>query len=323
MGAGEGWWASSEQSKKCVRFFFGLQQSAFVANLSGGLGFTVPEAIGFSPAILNPALPSRRAARLPQRLQPVSKSITSTNGIEPGRVYLDIPSPESEESPRRASSPEVSRISSTHEKGLFLSSFAVCYLTRSFLPLFSSAGLPGSGLDDRPRLRRADVSGWKYIYIEDGKELYRRPAHDTMPFVPDRAGTDPNAGLVKKCGAPWKNFTLPFAPPYKSFKALPEGPRDEAHPRIFHMFWTGPFTDKPYLTLLSFLYAQNLGLHLPPDQPGPKVFRPQFWRSFNPGPAISAPNPNALWEMFEPLKTSPWASPFSHLRLKDFTQFRL
>ena len=123
-----------------------------MANSSGGLGFTVPEAIGFSPGILNPVLPPRKAARLPQRLQPVSKSITSTDGTEPRRVYLDIPSPESEESPRRAPSPEVSRISSRNEKGLFLSSFVVCWLTRSFLPRFSSAGVPGSGLDDGPRL---------------------------------------------------------------------------------------------------------------------------------------------------------------------------
>ena len=55
-----------------------------------------------------------------------------------------------------------------------------------------------------------------------------------------------NAGLVKKRSTPWKNFTLPFAPPYKSLKDLPEGTCDGAHPRIFHVLWTGPFTDKPY-----------------------------------------------------------------------------
>ena len=62
------------------------------------LGFIVPEAIGFSSAIPNPALPPRRAARLPPRLRPVSKSITSTNGIGPRRVYLDFQSTESEKS---------------------------------------------------------------------------------------------------------------------------------------------------------------------------------------------------------------------------------
>ena len=61
-------------------------------------GFTVPEAIGFSSAIQNPALPPRKAARLPPRLRPASKSITSTSGIGPRRVYLNIQSSGSEES---------------------------------------------------------------------------------------------------------------------------------------------------------------------------------------------------------------------------------
>ena len=156
------------------------------------------------------------------------------------------------------------------------------------------------------------MSDWKYIYIEDGKENFT----DASPMKPypsfqTELEADPNAGLVKKRGAPWeKNFTLPFALPYKSFKDLPEGPCDEAHPRIFHMFWTGPFTDKPYLALLSFLYTQNIGLHLSPNQPDPKVCRPLFWFWINPGPAAFIPNPNAQWDMFKPLKTSPWASPF-------------
>ena len=89
------------------------------------------------------------------------------------------------------------------------------------------------------------------------------------------------------------------------------------------MFWTGPFTDKPYLALLSFLYTQNLGLHLPADQPDPSVCRPQFWLWINPGPAASVPNPNALRNMFESLKTNPWASPFLHPRFKDVVQFKL
>ena len=183
----------------------------------------------------------------------------------------------------------------------------------------------GAGLDNGPQLRRGDMSDWKYIYIEDGKENFTdAPPPKLYPSFQTELNLDPNAGLTKKRGADWeKNFALPPMTPYKTFKDLPDGPCDEDHPRLFHMFWTGPFTDKPYLALLSFLYTQNLGLHLPPDQPDPNVCRPQFWLWINPGPAASVPNPNALRDMFESLKTSPWASPFLHPRFKDVIQFRL
>jgi len=183
----------------------------------------------------------------------------------------------------------------------------------------------GAGLDKGPRLRRGDMSDWKYIYLEDGKENFT-DSHPVKlyPSFQTELEADPNAGLSKKRGVGWeKNFTLPSVTQYKSFKDLQEGPCDEDHPRLFHMFWTGPFTDKPYLAMLSFLYTQNLGLQLPPDQPDPKVCRPQFWLWINPGPAASVPNPNALRNMFESLKTNPWASPFLHPRFKDVIQFKL
>ena len=169
------------------------------------------------------------------------------------------------------------------------------------------------------------MSDWKYVYVEEGKENFTdSPAAIPYPSLRTELEADPNAGLSKKRGAQWeKDFTLPPPLQYNSFKELPAGPCDEQHPRLFHMFWTGPFTDKPYLALLSFLYTQNLGLHLPPDQPDPNVCRPQFWLWINPGPAASVPNPNALRNMFESLKTSPWASPFLHPRFKDIIQFRL
>jgi len=169
------------------------------------------------------------------------------------------------------------------------------------------------------------MSDWKYIYVEDGKENFTdAPVPKAYPSFQTELETDPNAGLTKKRGVEWeKDFTLPPVTPYKSFKDLPEKPCDEDHPRLFHMFWTGPFTDKPYLALLSFLYTQNLGLHLPPDQPDPNVCRSQFWLWINPGPAASVPNPNALRNMFESLKTNPWASPFLHPRFKDVIQFKL
>lgn len=90
------------------------------------------------------------------------------------------------------------------------------------------------------------------------------------------------------------------------------------------MFWTGPFTDKPYLAILSFLFTQNTGIHLqswPSDDA--KVCRPQFWLWINPGPAAAVPNPNAINDMFDQLKSNPWASPFLHPRFKDVIQFKM
>lgn len=184
----------------------------------------------------------------------------------------------------------------------------------------------GAGLDKGPGLRRGDMSEWKYIFLEDGKEDFTDdpPPVKLYPSFQTELEADPNAGLRKKGGVPWeKNFTLPPVTPYETFKDLPDGPCDEDHPRIFHMFWTGPFTDKPYLAMLSFLYTQNLGLHLPADQPDPTVCRPQFWMWINPGPAAAVPNPNTLRNMFESLGTNPWASPFLHPRFKDVIQFKL
>ncbi|EEB92384.1 hypothetical protein MPER_09115, partial [Moniliophthora perniciosa FA553] len=40
-------------------------------------------------------------------------------------------------------------------------------------------------------------------------------------------------------------------------------------------------------------------------------------------PAAAVPNPNALHDMFESLKMSPWAAPFLHPRFKDVIKFKL
>jgi len=89
------------------------------------------------------------------------------------------------------------------------------------------------------------------------------------------------------------------------------------------MFWTGPFTDKPYVALLSFLFSQNLGLHLDPSTPAPPVCRPQFWLWINPGPAAMAHNPSAVHDMYDVLRNNPWSSPFLHPRFKDVIKFKL
>lgn len=176
---------------------------------------------------------------------------------------------------------------------------------------------------------------WKYIYVEQGglqnytdndDELtYNHWAAEAFPK--DRLSEDaPNSGLMRKHGVEWEP-ALHLSEPveYRRSELFdgPSGPCDPDHPRVYHMFWTGPFTDKPYLALLSYLFTQNLGLHEPSGHQQTKVCRPQFWLWINPGPAAAVPNPNARREMFEMLKKNPWASPFLHPRFKDVIQFKM
>ena len=176
----------------------------------------------------------------------------------------------------------------------------------------------GGGLDNGERIRREDSKDWKYIYVEqeddttyptsededdDGSSpqapLYRKPIAGRGRKL---AEPDPNEGLIKKKGAEWEpRIQLPPTLTHRPAQSLPS-PCDPENPRIFHMFWTGPFTDKPYLALLSFLFSQNTGIHLKDWPADAKVCRPQCWLWINPGPAASVPNPNAVHDMFEQLK---------------------
>ncbi|GJE85728.1 hypothetical protein PsYK624_018070 [Phanerochaete sordida] len=111
--------------------------------------------------------------------------------------------------------------------------------------------------------------------------------------------------------------------------ALPPLPTVDTHGichgvdrRVFHLFWTGTFTDKPYMALLSFLYTQNLGLHLPRGSLPPTcktemwfwITQPE-WARFN----------RATWEkrMYDELKTSEWAVPFLHPRFSEVIKFKI
>ena len=167
---------------------------------------------------------------------------------------------------------------------------------------------------------------WKYIYVEGSTvpndtdtSAFSKPAF-ALKAQNDR---DLSYDLPKKRGAEWEpHLSLPSPPQYTPYKDL-SNVCDEENPRIYHMFWTGPFTDKPYLALLSFLFTQNLGLHLEDHQQNPHVCRPKFWLWINPGPAASVPNPSAVRDMYDQLKSSPWASPFLHPKFKDVIHFKL
>lgn len=137
----------------------------------------------------------------------------------------------------------------------------------------------------------------------------------------------PQASEVRSPGL--SRAPLSLSPPNTvppAFSSL-EDPCDPLHPRIFHMFWAGAFTDKPYMAVMSFLFTQNLGLDRAQEASSSstvrKTCRPQFWVWINPGPAAAVPNPSAKREMYETLATNPWSAPFLHERFRDVVKFKM
>lgn len=181
----------------------------------------------------------------------------------------------------------------------------------------------GTGIDADKRLRRANLDRYNFIYVEENSTVSTgQRVHDTSPAAVHSVNlADPDEGLIfNRRGEIEPSISLP--PPRKPKTSADAC--DPDHPRIYHMFWTGEFTDKPYMALMSYLFTQNLGLGEDLGTPPPPgLCRPQFWMWINPGPAAAVPNPTALRDMFDGLKVSPWASPFLHPRFKEVIKFKL
>ncbi|KAJ7275152.1 hypothetical protein B0H12DRAFT_1199300 [Mycena haematopus] len=283
----------------------------------------LPEQLGLKSVIDNPSLPPRRAS-LPSRFRaPPGPSTTTTRGIGPRRVYLDIRSePPHVAYPPRPVPGSIADLDIVMEH----CDFSEKKYVRDCLEVLRLGG----GLDNGKRLRRGKMDDWKYIYFEQldaGNESVTSDIDDETPGLITgiaRDATDPDYGLVKKRGVEWEvpPIALPEPRQYRPYQSF-SSPCNPETPRIFHMFWTGPFTDKPYLALLSFLYTQNTGLHIHDYPTESAACRPKFWLWINPGPAAAVPNPSALHDMFAELKATPWAAPFLHPRFKDIIQFKL
>lgn len=177
----------------------------------------------------------------------------------------------------------------------------------------------GAGLDNGRRVRRGDVDDWKYIYMEEGQRLTIPTPPRTPPKTPPGITPGPATSIDESLEPP------PHLPPPRSYWTSSELATacDPDHPRIIHIFWGGPFTSHPHTTILSFLFTQNLGLHLPPNETV-SICRPQIWVWMQTGPAREAnPKPNALKEMYDSLSNNPWSAPFLHPRFKDIIRFKL
>ncbi|SCZ96127.1 BZ3500_MvSof-1268-A1-R1_Chr8-1g10023 [Microbotryum saponariae] len=100
---------------------------------------------------------------------------------------------------------------------------------------------------------------------------------------------------------------------------------DPEHPRLLHMYWTGPFTDKPYMAVISFLYTQNLGLNIPlGEHPSKTHCRPQLWIWINPVSAATLlPPEDAAEQIQRDLEANKWSSALLHPRWRDVVHFKL
>ncbi|KAF8632638.1 hypothetical protein AX15_001837 [Amanita polypyramis BW_CC] len=280
----------------------------------------IPESIELRSPPDNPALPSSRPIpHKPISNRRLSPYATTSRGVGANRVYLDLQSqPPNVAYPPRPVPGSIADFDIVMDR----CDFSKKKFVRDCLEVLRV----GAGLDNGKRLRRSKMDEWKYIYIEQDHMANTTSSDDSDysgPVVSSH-GFDPDSGLSKKRGVEWERPPIPLPAPrrHQPYSTLPS-PCDPENPRIFHMFWTGPITDKPYLALLSFLYTQNTGLHLQAKQHDPHLCRPKLWLWINPGPAAAVPNAHALSDMFKELSSNPWASPFLHPRFSDVIEFKL
>ncbi|KAG5647631.1 hypothetical protein DXG03_008984 [Asterophora parasitica] len=263
---------------------------------------SIPEQLGFRVPPRNPGIPPRRS---PSR-GPLGFA-NATRGIGPRRTYLEIKS-----KPRNTAYPPRPVPGSVVDLDVIMDhcNFSEKKYVRDCLEVLRA----GAGLDAGNRLRRGNLDKWKYIYMEHADT--GNPTSNHGPTASEHVNADSSTHI----GFETPPIPLPTPLKHKPYASLPS-PCDPDNPRVFHMFWTGPFTDKPYSAIMSFLYTQNTGLHL--KEPDPAICRPEFWMWINPGPAAAVPNPSAVRDMFDELKKNPWASPFLHPRFKDVVHFKL
>lgn len=222
----------------------------------------------------------------------------------------------------------------------------------------------GADMNNGHRYRRGNMDSWKHLFLEDRGRITAsdasprgamgRDGEDVMQALgyvqPDPHGLTPatardqqkvlgvsNTPLAQQMAEALRPPTLEKRQNIVGFGAdaapHPTHPSadplcDPDYPKIFHIFWAGPFTDKPYLAVSSFLYTQNLGLHLKRGSEEMEKFlhsvcRPQLWIWINPGPAASLPNPRARKQMFDQLRDNPWSAPFLHEKFSEAVKFRL
>ena len=168
------------------------------------------------------------------------------------------------------------------------------------------------------RVRGGPDTHFKYIYVAEQDVGYSRSLlHDNDSVLVENENRRYRAKRAVHGGSRVRLPPLPFTDTQSSHSMC-----HGLEKRIFHMFWTGAFTDKPYMALLSFLFTQNLGLHLPVAEPQSHCTTELwFWITQPDWTTYKRPT----WEkrmLFE-LQASPWASMFLHPRFADVIKFKV
>ena len=167
------------------------------------------------------------------------------------------------------------------------------------------------------------MNDWKHIYLE-ADPVHPKDSPDQRDIFDgvDTSRNTPAPLDSRNLAKEVPPVSLPPTNQYRTYSQL-EGPCDPDYPRIFHMFWTGPFSDKPYMAIISFLYTQNTGLHVDVYPEDKAACRPQLWLWVNPGPANKLHNADATENMMNSIRNSPWVAPFLHPRFKDVIHFKV
>ncbi|KAF8918145.1 hypothetical protein CPB85DRAFT_1373893 [Mucidula mucida] len=167
----------------------------------------------------------------------------------------------------------------------------------------------GAGLDIDNRVQRPVPKEWQYVFVE--ADLVTA---SSAPLL-----TNSHVEFEKSPIADWEPSPISL-PPITLPSPSPSSCEPD-DPRIFHMYWTGEFTDKPYMSILSFLFTQNTGMHLH-DYGSEDTCRPQLWMWINPVPASQEPHESAPMEMLQSLRKNVWSAPFLHPRFQRVVQFK-
>ncbi|KAJ7350406.1 hypothetical protein DFH08DRAFT_109150 [Mycena albidolilacea] len=268
---------------------------------------SIPQRLGLNSLPDNPSLP-------PNSVTP-SRFKTTTKGVGPNRLYIDIQSkPPSVAYPPRPVSGSIADLDVIIEH----CDFGEGKFVRDCLEVLRVGG----GLDNGNRIRRGRRDDWKYIYVEDAMPTSALPSDgisERKGIIRSEHEAYLDEGFTKSRHAAWEPPLV--LPPPDQYLPHSVGKFCDDDPRLFHMYWTGPFTDKPYLAVLSFLFTQNTGLHRAGEE-GIDSCTPQLWIWVNPGPA-AAVSDSATLDLVDQLKTSEWAAPFLHPRFKNTIHFKL
>ncbi|KAI5898420.1 uncharacterized protein SCHCODRAFT_02663317 [Schizophyllum commune H4-8] len=248
----------------------------------------VPKEVGLSARPHNPSIPSR--SRIPSKYKALTEESlgTPTEGIGSERVYLDAFAHNASWPPR----PPMGAIADL-DAVLAHCDYNAGKYVRDCLKVLRR----GAGLDVGRRVRQGALEEWKYVYVETGKAVLNLTG---ATYAEAQRSAELEHEELRRLSA------KPIVPPIDHPSPVPSC--DSDHPRLFHVFWALPFTDKPYVLLLSFLYTQNTSR---------EACRPRLWVWVN------APNISNEAQLEAHIRNSPWAAPFLDPRFRDVIQFKL